>query len=58
MATQGRNWQDKWVSRYMIQYSNDGEVFQFYKEATNSSVKGKGMPTEKDCCRNLSQEHI
>ena len=55
VATQGRNGQDQWVSRYRLQYSDDGEVFRFYKEAINSSAKVcplKQIPSEI-CPRNI-----
>ena len=39
IATQGRNGYDQWVTRYRLQYSNDGVTFQFDKKAINSSAK-------------------
>ncbi len=39
VASQGRNGKDQWVTRYRLQYGDDGESFQFYKEAMNSSAK-------------------
>lgn len=39
VATQGRNGRDQWVTRYRIQFSDDGVSFQFYKESVNSSAK-------------------
>ena len=39
VASQGRNGRDQWVTRYRLQYSDDGLLFQFYKEAVNSSAK-------------------
>ena len=39
VATQGRNGYDQWVSRYRLQYSDDGVTFKFYEKAENSSAK-------------------
>ncbi|XP_066019015.1 uncharacterized protein [Pocillopora verrucosa] len=39
LATQGMNGYDQWVTRYMLQYSDDGITFHLYKEATSSSAK-------------------
>ena len=39
LATQGMNGSDQWVTRYMLQYSDDGITFHLYKEATSSSAK-------------------
>lgn len=44
VATQGRNiygWQrwKQWVTSFNLQYSVDGVIFQFYKEAGNYSAK-------------------
>ena len=39
VATQGRNGRDQWVTRYRLQYSDDGVTFLFYKEFVNSSAK-------------------
>ena len=41
VATQGRNsykWR-QWVKSFSIQYSDDGVIFQFYKETQDSSAK-------------------
>ena len=32
VASQGRNQVDQWVTKYKLQYSNDGFIFQYYKE--------------------------
>ena len=32
VATQGRHDRSHWVSKYQLQYSNDGSNFQFYRE--------------------------
>ena len=39
VATQGRDGYDEWVTRYKLQYSDDGENFQFYKQLGDSSAK-------------------
>ena len=42
VATQGRNsyrWIKQWVTSFNVQYSDDGVIFQFYKETWNSSAK-------------------
>ena len=41
VATQGRNsyWYRQWVKSFSVQYSDDGVIFQFYKETWNSSAK-------------------
>ena len=39
LATQGTNGSDQWVTRYMLQYSDDGITFHLYKEARSSSAK-------------------
>ena len=38
IATQGRNGYSQWVTKYRLQYSNHGEIFQFYKKAGNVSA--------------------
>ena len=41
IATQGRNsirW-PQWVTKFKLQYSVDGVIFQFYKEPGNNSAK-------------------
>ena len=41
VATQGRNsyrWQ-QWITKFNLQYSVDGVIFQFYKEPGNNSAK-------------------
>ena len=32
VATQGRSEQSQWVTKYNMQYSNDGENFQYHRE--------------------------
>ena len=41
VATQGRNghWPGQWVTKYRLQYSNDGVNFHFYKEKDDNSFK-------------------
>lgn len=39
IATQGRNGYPQWVTKYKLQYSNDGVNFQYYRE--------QGQTTEK-----------
>ena len=38
VATQGRHAVDQWVSKYKLQYSNDGVNFQYYKEQEQTKV--------------------
>ena len=39
LATQGIYGYDQWVTKYMLQYSDDGMTFHLYKEARSSSAK-------------------
>ena len=39
IATQGRNGFKEWVTKYKLQYSDDGVTFNFYKESDSSSEK-------------------
>ncbi|KAL9968117.1 hypothetical protein ACROYT_G026449 [Oculina patagonica] len=39
IATQGRNANNQWVTKYKLQYSDDGVNFDFYVEAGQSSPK-------------------
>lgn len=39
VATQGRNRVSQWVTTYKLQYSNDGQTFNDYKEEGQSAVK-------------------
>ena len=41
IATQGRNAYSQWVTKYQLQYSNDGVSFHYYKEPGQSSPKVK-----------------
>ena len=39
VATQGRTGSNEWVTKYKLQYSDDGMNFQFYKEHGDKSAK-------------------
>ena len=39
VATQGRNGYDQWVTKYKLQYSDDGITFQVYREARSSTAE-------------------
>ena len=39
VATQGRSDHAQWVTKYRLQYSDDGVIFQFYKEPHQTSAK-------------------
>ena len=39
VATQGRNGVDQWVTKYRLQYSDDGDTFHVFEEAGKSSAK-------------------
>ena len=41
VATQGRNAYGQWVTKYKLQYSNNGVHFQYYREQGQSAVKVK-----------------
>ena len=41
IATQGRNGASQWVTKYQLQYSDDGVNFDYYKEAGQRSPKVK-----------------
>ena len=49
VATQGRNGADQWVKTYKLQYSNDGEAFQYYKEQGQTTEKVRGF------CRSVNK---
>ena len=38
VATQGRNSFSGWVTKYMLQYSDDGFIFRSYEEGANTSA--------------------
>lgn len=47
VATQGRNGRySHWVTKYRLQYSNDGLKFQFYKDPGHTKVKVCAKSTE------------
>ena len=41
IATQGRNGYNQWVTKYKLQYSDDGVNFHYFKETGQSSPKVK-----------------
>ena len=51
VATQGRNYNEnwqygyhtQWVTKYKLQYSNDGVTFQYYKEQGEVKVKTNNL---------------
>ena len=46
IATQGRNGYSQWVTKYQLQYSDDGVKFHYYKEPGQSSPKVKAYRAE------------
>ena len=53
VATQGRNVANQWVTKYTLQYSNDGVHFQYYKESGQANRKvGKNFKSIKYFERN------
>ena len=44
IATQGRNGDSQWVTKYQLQYSDDGVSFHYYKDPGQSSPKVKTYP--------------
>ena len=51
ISTQGRNGASQWVTKYQLQYSDDGVNFHYYKEASKRSPKVK--PYQSDNCKSL-----
>ena len=47
IATQGRNGDNQWVTKYQLQYSDDGVSFNFYKAPGQSSPKVKPYPSDR-----------
>jgi len=45
IATQGRNGHSQWVTKYKLQYSDDGVNFHYYKDPGQSSPKVKQYPS-------------
>ena len=39
LATQGRNMYEQWVTKYKLQYGNDGSTFRVFKQDGESSDK-------------------
>ncbi|XP_068694508.1 uncharacterized protein [Montipora foliosa] len=50
VASQGRNQVDQWVTKYKLQYSNDGYIFQYYKE--------QGQTVDEEFTANWDQDTI
>ena len=46
IATQGRNGDSQWVTKYQLQYSDDGVSFDYYKAPGQSSPKVKPYPSD------------
>ena len=46
IATQGRNGHSQWVTKYKLQYSDDGVNFHYYRAAGQSWSKVKPYPSE------------
>ena len=44
IATQGRNGANQWVTKYQLQYSDDGVIFHFYKALCETLPKVKLYP--------------
>ena len=47
IATQGRNGANQWVTKYQLQYSDDGVIFHFYKALCETLPKVKLYPGDK-----------
>ena len=45
LATQGRNGYGQWVTKYKVQYSDDGVNFQYYTEQGQVGIKVKSFST-------------
>ena len=45
VATQGGNDHLQWVANYKLQYSNDGVIFQYYRDQGKTAYKVKYMST-------------
>ncbi|XP_068676079.1 uncharacterized protein [Montipora foliosa] len=50
VASQGRNQDNQWVTKYKLQYSNDGVNFRYYKE--------QGQTVDKEFTANSDQDSI
>ena len=51
VASQGRNQASQWVTKYKLQYSNDGVTFRYYKEQgrTVDKVRCDGKQFDITC---------
>ena len=60
VATQGKKDVAQWVTKYKLQYSNDGGNFQFYREEgqTVDKVKYKGQLSLKEPFVQPGREHF
>ena len=47
IATQGRDRVNQWVTKYQLQYSDDGVNFEYYKKSGKSSPKVKPYPAKR-----------
>ena len=45
LATQGRNGYGQWVTKYKVQYSDNGVNFQYYMEQGQAPIKVKSLFT-------------
>ena len=45
LATQGRNAYAQWVTKYKVQYSDDGVNFQYYTEQGQVAIKVRSFST-------------
>ena len=45
LATQGRNGYRQWVTKYKVQYSDNGVNFQYYIEQGQAAIKVKSFST-------------
>ncbi len=54
VATQGRSDHNSWVTKYKLQYSNDGANFQYYKEQGQNADKVR--PTKMFLNRPLASQ--
>ena len=45
LATQGRNGYGQWVTKYKVQYSDNGVNFQYYMEQRQTTIKVKSFST-------------
>ena len=50
IATQGRSDLDRWVTKYRLQYSEDGVIFHLYKALGQDSAKVRPVSLLLDPC--------